>query len=116
MAAADLAAVSDGTASWTPVVAGALIALAFHALKALARPVLNTLTFGAAGPAVSTAEDFASTVMAVLAIVVPVLVLVFVPLLIGILLWARQRGRRAKAERGQRGPDHTPRPPGAGSG
>jgi hypothetical protein len=46
-----------------------------------ARPVLNAVTVGAAAPAVSFAEDVGSVLVSVLAIILPILVLVSVPLL-----------------------------------
>jgi len=86
---------ADGT-SWGGIVAGVLIALVFHLLKAAARPVLNTVTFGVGGPVVSTLEDVASAFMAVIAIVIPLLVLVVLPATLGIGIWAWRRRRRRK--------------------
>ncbi|MDA8368578.1 MAG: DUF4126 domain-containing protein [Nocardiopsaceae bacterium] len=103
--AADIASAADGDGSWWPIVVGALIALAFHGLKAAARPVLNTVTFGAGGPVVSTAEDIASAVTSLLAIVLPILVLVVLPLTAAVGIWAwRSRRRRRRLRAGQAGP------------
>ncbi|ASU83215.1 DUF4126 domain-containing protein [Nocardiopsis gilva YIM 90087] len=98
----DLASAGTGDGSWWPIVTGIVIALVFHGLKALARPVLNTVTFGAGGPVVSTIEDICSAVMSILAILVPILILVVLPLAVagGVLLWRRRRRRAAEAKAG----------------
>lgn len=85
--------------NWVPFVTGAVIALLVHLVKAIARPAANALTFGAAAPLLSTAEDASSVVLAVLAIVVPVLILVATPLLIwwGIRSFRKARQRRQAA-------------------
>jgi len=88
---------------WVPVLVGVLIALGIHLLKATARPVINTATAGIGAPVASTAEDATSVVMSVVAILLPVLVLVFlVALLIGgplLIRRARQRRRDRQAAR-----------------
>ncbi|MDA2814622.1 DUF4126 domain-containing protein [Nocardiopsis sp. RSe5-2] len=88
-----------GDGSWWPIVTGALIALAFHALKAVSRPVLNTATFGVGGPVVSFIEDGVSAVTSFFAIVLPILVLVVVPATFAVGVWAWRRRRRKKRER-----------------
>ncbi|PSK96418.1 uncharacterized protein DUF4126 [Murinocardiopsis flavida] len=93
----EVASLADGSGSWAPVFAGVCIALLLHIAKALARPVLNALTFGTGAPVVSTLEDISSTVVAVLAIVVPILIIVVVPLIVVLLVWAIRRRRRRKA-------------------
>ncbi|GAA3735597.1 DUF4126 domain-containing protein [Salinactinospora qingdaonensis] len=95
LTAGDMAASAQGDGSWWPVIVGALVAFGFHALKALARPVLNTLTAGVAGPVTSTLEDIVSIVTALLALLLPLLLLVVLPLLVGVGVWAwRVRARR----------------------
>ncbi|KIH96860.1 membrane protein [Streptomonospora alba] len=100
--AAELAALADGAsggdtgAAWWQIASGVLIALVFHLLKASARPVLNAVTFGAGGPVVSAAEDVASALTSVAAVVVPVLGAVAVVLLAAVGLWARRRRRRRR--------------------
>jgi len=88
---------------WVPVLVGVLIALGIHLLKATARPVINTATAGIGAPVASTAEDATSVVMSFVAILLPVLVLVFlVALLIGgplLVRRARQRRRERRAAR-----------------
>ncbi|WP_017616418.1 DUF4126 domain-containing protein [Nocardiopsis salina] len=82
---------------WIAVLVGALIALAFHVVKTLARPVANTATLGCAAPVLSAFEDAVSFVTSLLAMLLPVLVLVVLPLLVfaGFLLLRRRRRARA---------------------
>lgn len=70
------------THQWVPVVVGVLIALGVHLLKAAARPVINATTAGVGAPVASTAEDATSVVMSVVALLLPVLVLVFLVALV----------------------------------
>ena len=87
-----------GSHQWVPVVAGVLIALCVHGVKATARPVVNVSTAGIGAPVVSTIEDFGSALMSVLAILMPILVLVG----IGLFVWLTVvlvRRRRRKRER-----------------
>lgn len=95
---AGAAAEAGGGQIW-PIAAGVCIALVLHVLKALARPVLNAVSFGVAAPVVSVLEDIASAAMAVFAIVVPILVLVVLPAVVGVGIWAVLRRRRRRAER-----------------
>jgi hypothetical protein len=81
---------------WVAIVAGAGIALVIHLMKAIARPVVNTLTIGTGGPVVSTAEDFTSAGLSVIAIVIPVLVIIFLVLFVFLFWWARRRIKRRK--------------------
>jgi len=83
---------------WVPVVVGVLIALGVHGAKAAVRPVVNATTAGFGAPVISTAEDATSVVMAVVAIILPVLVLVLLAALaLGFAaLWRRRRRRRAR--------------------
>jgi len=66
---------------WVPIATGVVLALGVHLAKMMARPVLNAVTVGAAAPAVSFAEDVGSVLVSVLAIILPILVIVSVPLL-----------------------------------
>jgi Domain of unknown function (DUF4126) len=84
---------------WIPIAAGVVIALAVHGVKATARPVVNVSTMGMGTPVVSFAEDVFSTVMALVAIVLPILIVFF---LLGLALfagWVVRRRRRRKAAR-----------------
>ncbi|MEP6479860.1 MAG: DUF4126 domain-containing protein [Rhodoglobus sp.] len=80
-AASQTAAVKDpaaffSTFQWVPIVVGIVLALFVHGAKMASRPALNALTLGAAAPVASTAEDFSSIALSVLALVLPLLVLV----------------------------------------
>ncbi|WBB79484.1 DUF4126 domain-containing protein [Micromonospora sp. WMMD882] len=90
---------------WAPVVVGVLIALGVHLVKAAARPVVNATTAGVGAPVASTAEDAASVVMSVVAILLPVLVLVFLAglaLFVGWVVRRRTERRRARRPVGHR--------------
>ncbi|MEU4687699.1 DUF4126 domain-containing protein [Actinoplanes sp. NPDC023714] len=84
--------------AWVPIVAGAVIALGVHGVKAASRPVVNATTAGFGAPVASTAEDFGSVVMSVLAIVLPILVLIGLAFLLFFSFWVlRRRNRRREA-------------------
>jgi hypothetical protein len=100
-AAAQTIAVDDPAAlvesgQWVPIAIGVGIALVVHLAKALVRVAANTLTAGAAAPALSTAEDVAAVLLSVLALVLPVLVLVVIG---GLVLGIAVTLRRARARR-----------------
>jgi hypothetical protein len=83
---------------WVPIVIGVVIALGVHGIKATARPVVNATTAGIGAPVVSTAEDATSAVLSVLAIVLPIIVLLFFIGLAVFAVWVvRRRGRRTSA-------------------
>lgn len=75
------------------LVCGLLISGGVHAVKATARPIITGTTGGMLNPVVSTAEDVLSLVVAVLAVVLPVLALL---LLLLVLIWFIRRRRRKK--------------------
>lgn len=87
---------------WIPIATGALIALCVHGVKATARPVINVSTLGFGAPVASTIEDVFSTVMSLVAIVLPVLIVVFLAAIVAFFVWARRRRRRRKAEKAAR--------------
>ena len=87
------------THQWVPVVVGVLIALGVHLLKAVARPVINATTAGVGAPVASTAEDATSVVMSVVALLLPVLVLVFLLGLVFFVPWLFRRRRERRRER-----------------
>jgi hypothetical protein len=81
---------------WVPIAIGVLISLTVHGAKASVRPVVNTTTAGFGAPVVSTIEDVGSLALSLVAILIPVLVLVFgVAMVAGFwALWRRRRRRR----------------------
>lgn len=84
---------------WLLLVAGVLIAGGVHAVKASARPVINTLSGGAGAPVVSTVEDVGAAGVSVLALVVPgvafgVVVAAILLAVWGVVRWRRRRGER----------------------
>jgi hypothetical protein len=100
---------------WVPIVTGAAISLVVHVIKATARPVINAGTVGLGAPVASTAEDATSIVLAIVAILVPVLIvlmLVGLGIVFWLLLRLRRRRKLAKAARRQvpvgRGPTYPP--------
>jgi len=100
---AETAAVADpeaffGSDAWVPIATGVVLALLVHLAKMAVRPVLNVATFGLAAPVTSAVEDGASVVLTVLAVLVPVLVAVALPLLVvGAVLGVRAIRRRRAA-------------------
>ncbi|WP_075097969.1 DUF4126 domain-containing protein [Sandaracinus amylolyticus] len=75
---------------------GAPVALAPHAAKASARVVSSGTTAGLANPVISTIEDVLAIVIAVLAFVVPVLlVIAMLTFAIVFVRWIRRRSQRA---------------------
>jgi hypothetical protein len=84
---------------WVPVVAGVLIALGVHGVKAAARPVINVTTAGFGAPIASTVEDATSVVMSMVAIILPALVLVFLFGMALFVFWIVRRRRDRRRER-----------------
>lgn len=81
---------------WVPIAAGVLIALSVHGVKAASRPVVNASTAGFGAPVASTAEDFGSVVMSLLAILLPVLVLIALVVLVLLAVWVLRRRQRRR--------------------
>jgi len=70
------------------MVAGLLIAGGVHAVKSVAvRPAVTATTAGAGNVPVSVMEDVISTVLSILAIVVPVLIAAVVIILTAFVIW-----------------------------
>lgn len=81
------------------LICGLLVAGSVHVVKAGAvRPVVTATTGGVGNVPVSIAEDIFSTVMSVLAIVIPVMVAVILVLSIVLFIWWRQH-RRVKVNK-----------------
>lgn len=86
--------------AWMPIVIGIVLALVVHLAKMAVRPIANLGTAGVAAPVLSTAEDGASLLMVVFALVAPVLVLIGLALMVlgfVLLVRAMRRRRRARA-------------------
>ena len=78
---------------WVPIVIGMVVSFCIHAMKAAIRPVINAMTAGFGAPIVSTAEDITSVAMALVAILLPVLVIVLFIGMIAFFWWALRRRR-----------------------
>lgn len=80
--------------------AGLLIAGAVHAAKAGAmRPAVTATTGGVANPMVSMLEDFVSTVLSILSVVIPIFVgVVLVPLAAWVVWMIWKRANRMEAQ------------------
>jgi uncharacterized membrane protein len=80
------------------LICGLLVAGSVHAAKAGAmRPMVTATTGGTGNVPVSIAEDILSTVMSILAIVLPILVAIILILMVALFFWWRER-RREKAQ------------------
>ena len=100
--AAQTGAVTDPGAftqsgQWIPVVVGVAVALIVHLGKTAVRPAANVTTAGIAAPVLSTVEDMVSITLVFVAILVPVLVLVFVVALMWAAVRLLRRRRRKRA-------------------
>jgi uncharacterized membrane protein len=84
---------------WAGWLLGIVMALAVHAVKSVARPVVNVSTAGVGAPVVSTAEDAGSFGLSLIAIFLPVLVVVVLVLLLVLAWWLLRRVRRYRARR-----------------
>ena len=80
--------------------AGLLIAGGVHAVKAAAvRPAVTATTGGAGNVPVSVAEDVVSTILAIMAILIPVIltaIIIILTALIVWLIWRRMNRERIK--------------------
>ncbi|MFI6786137.1 DUF4126 domain-containing protein [Nonomuraea sp. NPDC050383] len=84
---------------WAGWLLGIVLALAVHALKAAARPVINAGTAGVGAPVVSTVEDAGSLGMSLVAVFAPVLVIIGVLLFALVAWWGVRKARRVRARR-----------------
>lgn len=83
---------------WVPIVVGIVIALAIHLVKSAARPVINTVTAGFGGAAVSTAEDAGAIGLSLSALLLPLFVIVMLAIVVvGFIALFRRLGRAGKA-------------------
>jgi hypothetical protein len=92
-----------GSHQWVPIATGVVISLIVHSGKAAVRPVVNVSTAGVGAPVMSVIEDIFSVALSLVAIILPVLVLVFLVVLI-VCFWLllRRRRRRKAAKRAAR--------------
>lgn len=97
--ASGAAATSGGGIVWGAVIAGTIVALFFHLAKALARPVINVFTAGIGAPVVSFLEDVVSVFTALLAVLLPLLIVIVFPLMVVVGVWGVRKGRKVRAER-----------------
>ena len=86
---------------WVPIVTGLVISFVVHSLKSSARVGVNATTVGLGAPVASTAEDVFSVVMSFVAIIFPILIVVFLALLVWIFIALRRRRKRRKAEKAE---------------
>jgi hypothetical protein len=114
---------------WLAAGVGAVLALAFHTVKATSRPVVSATTAGVGNPIVSTIEDILAVVMSVLLIVAPILgvillvilVLLMARLMIGVVRRFRSRKTPGISQGASRRknralhPDYVSGPPAGGS-
>lgn len=81
---------------WVPLVLGAVVAGATHSLKAVSRPVINTMTGGMGAPVASTVEDGASLTFSLAAVLLPILVVFLIISLLILVVWWVIRGNQGK--------------------
>ncbi|MEU4577698.1 DUF4126 domain-containing protein [Nonomuraea sp. ATR24] len=84
---------------WASWLLGIVVALAVHALKTAARPVVNAGTAGAGAPVASVAEDTGALGMSLVAIFLPLLVIVLLALFALAAWWTIGKVRRYRAGR-----------------
>jgi hypothetical protein len=96
------AASSNIVAEVHPVLAmicGIIVAGGVHVVKATARPIVTATTAGVGNPVVSTIEDITSALVALLSILIPTFIALFLLLLLVVMAswyWRRRaRSRRA---------------------
>lgn len=81
---------------WVPVTIGVVVALVVHLAKAGVRVALNSVTLGLSAPVLSLTEDLTSTVLSLVAILLPVLVIVC---LVGLVWGGWRMVRRVRRRR-----------------
>jgi hypothetical protein len=79
---------------------GASVAGSLHATRATVRPVSTTMTAGAGNPVLSLAEDVASAVLSVVAVLAPILGAVCLLAVVVVAVGWWRRVRRTRARRG----------------
>jgi large-conductance mechanosensitive channel len=84
---------------WVPIAAGMGISFVVHAIKAMARPIINASTVGLGAPVASSVEDVISVVVSFAAILFPFLIVLFVIFMIWMFIILRRRRQRRRAEK-----------------
>jgi uncharacterized membrane protein len=106
-AGAILFAASTSVITEMPPVASAILGLlvagSVHTVKAVSRPVFTATTAGLANPVVSTVEDVFSTLLALVAVILPWLVLLVAVTGITLFLWWRLRRAERKRQKAAMG-------------
>ena len=78
------------------MICGLLMASGVHAAKATVRPVVTATTGGLGNPVVSVAEDVASGVTTLIAVILPALAALLVLAVAGVFVWFIVRLRRRR--------------------
>jgi uncharacterized membrane protein len=82
------------------LICGLLVSGSVHAVKSVAvRPAVTATTGGVGNVPVSIAEDIFSTVMSIIAIVIPIMVAIILILMIVLFFWWRERRREKASQR-----------------
>jgi hypothetical protein len=79
---------------WVAAAVGAILALTVHGAKAATRPVVTASTAGLGNPVLSLGEDLVTALLSVLAILAPVLALLFLVVLAILIARPLARGLR----------------------
>ena len=78
------------------IIAGLLVAGSVHTVKSAAvRPAITATTAGAANTPVSIAEDVISTLLSILAVLIPIIIGIILVLLVSTFIWWRWRKANA---------------------
>lgn len=80
------------------MICGLLVAGGVHAAKATARPAITASTAGLGNPVVSVIEDVVSGVTTFIAVVLPILAVLFIATLIAFFLWLSARRHRRRTQ------------------
>jgi hypothetical protein len=81
------------------MICGLLVAGSVHAVKSTARPAITASTAGMGNPVVSLVEDVVSGVTTFVAVVLPILAVLFIGTLLAFFLWLGVRWRRRRSRR-----------------
>lgn len=79
------------------MICGLIVAGSVHAAKSTARPAITASTAGMGNPVVSLVEDVVSGMTTFVAVVLPILALLFIGALLALFLWLGIRWRRLRS-------------------